>query len=131
MSIGSAARWSSSPARGPPTTLSRARSRRRDESRGFGAQKAGRRGQAGHGGRALFETVLYVYAITDSVHPPARVGLRGASPRVIGEQAPLAVVSDHENLPSQPSEEDLWRHESVVEELMERSTVLPMRFGTN
>jgi hypothetical protein len=75
--------------------------------------------------------VLYVYAITDSVHPPARAGLQGASPRVLGGRAPFAVVSDHEDLPPQPSEEDLWRHERVVEELMEHSTVLPMRFGSN
>jgi len=75
--------------------------------------------------------VLYVYAITDSVHPPARAGLQGASPRVLGRRAPFAVVSDHEDLPPQPSEEDLWRHERVIEELMEHSTVLPMRFGSN
>src|SRR5436309_2697505 len=49
----------------------------------------------------------------------------------MGKRAPFAVVTDHEDLPPQPSEDDLWRHESVVEELMERSTVLPMRFGTN
>jgi hypothetical protein len=48
----------------------------------------------------------------------------------MGTRAPFAVVSDHENLPPQPGEEELWRHERVVEELMERSTVLPMRFGS-
>ena len=75
--------------------------------------------------------MLYVYAITDSVHPPASAGLQGAAPRVMGKRAPFAVVTDHKDLPPQPSEEDLWRHERVVEELMERSTVLPMRFGSN
>jgi hypothetical protein len=72
-----------------------------------------------------------VYAITDSVHAPGHAGLQGASPRVIGGRPPFAVVSDHEDLPPQPSEGDLWAHERVVEDLMERSTVLPMRFGSN
>jgi hypothetical protein len=49
---------------------------------------------------------------------------------VVGERGPFAVMSEHQDLPPQPSEEDLWTHEAVVEDLMESSTVLPMRFGT-
>ena len=74
--------------------------------------------------------MLYVYAITDSPILPRRAGLQGASPRLIGERAPFAVVTDHETVAPQPSEHDLWIHEAVVEELMESTTVLPMRFGS-
>jgi gas vesicle protein GvpL/GvpF len=74
--------------------------------------------------------VLYVYAITDSPSAPRRSGLQGASVRVVGERGPFALMSEHRDLPPQPSEEDLWTHEAVVEDLMESSTVLPMRFGT-
>jgi hypothetical protein len=74
--------------------------------------------------------VLYVYAITDSPTLPRRTGLQGASPRLIGGRAPFAVVTNHDDLAPRPSEEDLWIHESIVEDLMEGSTVLPMRFGS-
>jgi hypothetical protein len=75
--------------------------------------------------------VLYVYAITDSAQPPGHPGLQGVSVRMIGGRSPFAVVSDHEDLSPQPGEADLWAHERVVEDLMEHSTVLPMRFGSN
>jgi Gas vesicle synthesis protein GvpL/GvpF len=75
--------------------------------------------------------VLYVYAITDSAQPPGHAGLQGVSPRVIGGRPPFAVVSDHEDVSPEPSEADLWAHERIVEDLMEHSTVLPMRFGSN
>jgi hypothetical protein len=75
--------------------------------------------------------VLYVYAITESPVPPARSGLRSTSLRVIGEAGPFAIVSEHEDLRLEASEDDLWTHESVVEKAMETGAVLPMRFGSS
>lgn len=72
--------------------------------------------------------MLHVYAITDSTQRPAAAGLDDADLRTIGDRGPFAVVSEHEQLSSQVSEEDLWAHERVVEELMDRAAVLPMRF---
>lgn len=72
--------------------------------------------------------MLHVYAITDSAQHPEATGLDGADLRTVGERAPFAVVSEHAQLSPQVSEEDLWAHEKVVEELMDRASVLPMRF---
>lgn len=71
--------------------------------------------------------MLHVYAITDSSHDLEAIGLDNAELRAVGKEAPFAVVSEHDQLPPQLSEDDLWAHERVVEELMERATVLPMR----
>lgn len=71
--------------------------------------------------------MLHLYAITDSTHDLQVTGLDEAELHAVGSEAPFAVVSDHEQLPAQLSEDDLWAHERVVEELMERATVLPMR----
>jgi Gas vesicle synthesis protein GvpL/GvpF len=72
--------------------------------------------------------VLHVYAITDSAPDLEAVGLDGAELRTVGDEAPFAVVSEHARLSTRLDEGDLWAHEAVVEELMDRATVLPMRF---
>ena len=74
--------------------------------------------------------MLYVYAITDSARPPAIAGLDGAPLRAIGENGLFAIVSDHEHLRIEASADDLWTHESVVEDAMAESTVLPARLGS-
>jgi hypothetical protein len=74
--------------------------------------------------------MLYVYAITDSRTEVPGPGLHGAPARAFGTQPPFAMASDHRDLPPHPDEADLWAHERIVEELMNRSTVLPMRFGS-
>jgi Gas vesicle synthesis protein GvpL/GvpF len=71
--------------------------------------------------------VLHVYAITDSPSGLQGTGLEEVELRAVGKEPPFAVVSEHEKLPPQFSEVDLWTHERVVEELMEDATVLPMR----
>lgn len=73
--------------------------------------------------------MLYVYAITDSRDEPEGPGLHGGRVRPFGERPPFAMASEHRDSPH-PDEADLWVHESVVEELMGRCTVLPMRFGS-
>jgi hypothetical protein len=72
--------------------------------------------------------MLYVYAITDLPTPPDCVGLDGAPLVTVGEQPPFALVSEHDDLSRQMSEDDLWAHERVVENLMQVATALPMRF---
>jgi hypothetical protein len=75
--------------------------------------------------------MLHVYAIVDSPASPEVAGLGGAELRTVGEGAPFAVVSEHDRLSPQLSEDDLWAHEAVVEALMDRATVLPMRFDAS
>jgi gas vesicle protein GvpL/GvpF len=74
--------------------------------------------------------VLYVYAIADSSFPgTVATGLHGA-PLLALECGPVkALVSEHAVAP-EPGEDLLWVHERVVEESMEATTILPMRFGS-
>jgi hypothetical protein len=75
--------------------------------------------------------MLYVYAITDAQCPPKEVtGIQGAKLRLVAREGVAAVVSDHEELRLDPSE-DLWAHEEVVEAAMEDGAVLPMRVGSS
>jgi len=74
--------------------------------------------------------VLYLYAITDSPEPPERGGLRAARLRAIDEGGLVAIVSEHADLRLEATEDDLWTHEEVVEELMNRAAVLPMRLAS-
>lgn len=74
--------------------------------------------------------VLYVYAVADFFPGSLPVaGLRGAPLRSIGSGPVAAIYSEHGIAP-EPDEELLWSHEQIVEELMEGSTILPMRFGS-
>ena len=72
---------------------------------------------------------LYVYAIADREAPAAASGLHGSRLRSLRSGPLVAVVSEHRVLP-EADETELWAHETVVEQLMQTSTVLPMRFGT-
>jgi Gas vesicle synthesis protein GvpL/GvpF len=80
---------------------------------------------------APFEDMLYVYAISESPQVPEVSGLDGAPLRRVGSSAPFAIVSEHEDLPLERGEKDLWTHERVVEEAMATGAVLPMRFGSS
>jgi hypothetical protein len=73
--------------------------------------------------------VLYVYAVTDRFSDSPATGLLGAPLRAIECGPVQAVVSEHAVAPD-PDEDLLWAHEQVVEELMEGSTILPMRFSS-
>jgi hypothetical protein len=75
-------------------------------------------------------TVLYLYAIAQSPDRRTAAGLRGAPLRAIGGSGIFAIASEHDDPRIQANEEDLWTHENVVEALMDRSAVLPMRFGS-
>jgi len=74
--------------------------------------------------------VLYLYAITESPQPPEGPGLRGAALRAIGDDGLFAIASEHDDLRLEANEDDLWAHEGVIEELMDRAAVLPMRLGS-
>ncbi len=74
---------------------------------------------------------IYVYAITDPLEPPE--GLRGLhdAPLARIDAGPVcAVYSAHDQLEPNPEPAVLWRHDQVVERLMEAGGVLPLRFGT-
>jgi gas vesicle protein GvpL/GvpF len=74
--------------------------------------------------------MLYVYAISDTRTEPGRPGLHGAPVRGFGAEPPFAIASEHRDSLAHPDEADLWAHERIIEDLMDRSTVLPMRFGS-
>jgi hypothetical protein len=74
--------------------------------------------------------VLYLYAISDTPAQPDIAGLCGTPLRTVGEEGLVAVVSEHEALEIRASEDALWSHERVVETLMDRASVLPVRLGT-
>ncbi|HEY2479836.1 MAG TPA: GvpL/GvpF family gas vesicle protein [Solirubrobacterales bacterium] len=73
--------------------------------------------------------LIYVYAVVDAAPEELGLGLKGEPLRAVAAGQVAAVVSAHE-CPPEPDEEELWRHEAVVERLMEDAVVLPLRFGT-
>jgi len=75
---------------------------------------------------------MYLYAITDrpELPVPAEPGLEGTSLFSLAYQDIAAVVSPLATSTVSPTEDNLWRHEAIVEALMADRTVLPVRFGT-
>jgi glycosyltransferase involved in cell wall biosynthesis len=76
--------------------------------------------------------VLYVYALVDAgvETPPPMEGHAGAPLCLVGRGPVAAVCSRHDDLDVRVEPEELWRHERVIEALMEKHAVLPVRFGT-
>ncbi|PDW01150.1 GvpL/GvpF family gas vesicle protein [Candidatus Viridilinea mediisalina] len=76
--------------------------------------------------------MLYLYAITDQPQLPAAPssGLLGQPLRLIEAAGLWAVVSPIVPKEVQTNAEQVWAHEAVVEALLARGGVLPVRFGT-
>lgn len=75
--------------------------------------------------------MIYLYAITDPVRIDHRErGLLDAPLEVIEEGGVGAVYSTHTELECKPDPDLAWRHDRVVELLMDQAGVLPLRFGT-
>lgn len=75
--------------------------------------------------------MIYLYAITDPLRLDGGMrGLRDVPLEAFAQGGVTAVYSAHTELQLEPDPELLWRHERVVEALMERAGVLPLRFGT-
>lgn len=76
--------------------------------------------------------IAYLYAITDRLNEPlpGQVGLGDAQLAEVAWRDIVAIVSAHDAAPSLERADDLWRHEDVIESLMDRRAVLPVRFGT-
>jgi Gas vesicle synthesis protein GvpL/GvpF len=77
--------------------------------------------------------VIYAYGICEPATaspPPPRRGLGGATLRVLTSDGLAAVYSRHRSLRPRPSPELVLAHERVVEAMMARGPVLPLRFGT-
>lgn len=75
--------------------------------------------------------MIYVYAITDPLElKEGPQGLQGAALELLEHDGIAGVFSTHDQLEVKPYPELLWAHERVVEHLMQRAGVLPLRFGT-
>lgn len=74
------------------------------------------------------DRLLYIYAIVDEVPADLGLGLGGAPLCGIAPDQAAAIVSEHYGIP-EGDEDGFWRHEAVVERLMEEVVVLPFRFG--
>jgi hypothetical protein len=77
-------------------------------------------------------SAVYLYAITDEAHNtlPEMAGLDGYPLRSVGCRELVAVTSTCTNPAPHPTPDNVWCHERVVEALMARRAVLPMRFGS-
>jgi hypothetical protein len=74
--------------------------------------------------------MLHLYGIVEPQVACTGVGLGGEPlvPIACGDVVAVASM-DARPFRSAPSEEALWQHESVLEALLERGSVLPVRFG--
>ena len=76
--------------------------------------------------------MIYVYAIADRPDEPlpGQLGLHDEGLAKVICRDVVAVVSTFDGSPLSQCEDELWRHEEVIEALMSDRAVLPMRFGT-
>ncbi|MDO8586150.1 MAG: GvpL/GvpF family gas vesicle protein [Armatimonadota bacterium] len=75
--------------------------------------------------------MIYLYAVIDrpSAPIPATIGLCGAATDALQYRDIAAVISPLTTTQIQATEDNLWRHEMVLEELMTDRSVLPVQFG--
>ena len=76
--------------------------------------------------------MIYLYAITDDpeVTTLPESGIGGASLLTCAYRDVAAVISPMVSAEIEPTADNVWRHEEIVEALMAESAVLPVRFGT-
>jgi hypothetical protein len=76
--------------------------------------------------------MIYVYAVADRPDQklPRQSGLRGEELSKVVWRDIAAVVSAYDGAAPLQGADDVWRHEAVIESLMNDCTVIPMRFGT-
>jgi hypothetical protein len=75
--------------------------------------------------------MIYLYAVGEPQDPPGDLrGLDDAPLLTVTGGGVTAFASQHTDLELEANESALWKHEDVVEALMDSATVLPMRFGS-
>jgi hypothetical protein len=74
--------------------------------------------------------MIYVYAITDPLDVDCASGLGDAPLELVEQGGIVGVFSTHDRLEVKSEPDQLWAHERVVDHLLERAAVLPLRFGT-
>jgi hypothetical protein len=75
--------------------------------------------------------MIYIYAFVD--RPDDQLDLLGLEDRpiwFIAHRQVAAVVSDHTSSRIEPTLENIYRHEQVIEQTMQQHAVLPARFGS-
>jgi len=77
--------------------------------------------------------MIYVYAITDTVADsiPQIAGMDNQAVELVSGDGVAVAISRHACHTFTPTATEVWRHERVVEALMNDRTVLPARFGTS
>ncbi|TCT02272.1 GvpL/GvpF family gas vesicle protein [Aquabacter spiritensis] len=76
--------------------------------------------------------MLYLYAVLEAP-PPARSlppGIGGGAPHFIEAFELVCAASETPNRSVAPEPAEVWRHQQVVEALIDRAPALPLRFGT-
>jgi hypothetical protein len=77
--------------------------------------------------------MIYAYGIceaTAAMPPPQGRGLGGAKLRTLQSGAIAAIYSRHRSLRARPEANQVLTHERVLEQIMARGPVVPLRFGT-
>lgn len=75
--------------------------------------------------------MIYLYAITEPGRAePDAPGLDEEPLHALDRVEVAGVYSEHDRLDTRPEPSLLWRHEQVVERLMDGGPALPARFGT-
>lgn len=76
--------------------------------------------------------MIYVYAVAESFpHARAQItGLRDGAVEFFCHAGLLAAVTRHGSQTIEPTADNIWRHEQVIEQIMQMANLLPARFAT-
>jgi hypothetical protein len=75
---------------------------------------------------------LYAYCLSDEATPDMierAAGIEGANARLIEHESIKTVVSDFEGERARVTRENVFAHESIIHQILARTTPLPFRFG--
>lgn len=76
--------------------------------------------------------MLYLYAVLEAPPPALRLplGVGGGAPHFVEAAGLVFAASDMPNASLAPDPTEVWRHQQVIEALIQRASALPLRYGT-